>query len=112
MRPYITGHDTRIIAPTGFDFAPGDHADCNRNARPDECDILQLVSRDLNGNGRPDECDPCPVDVNDDGTVDFNDFLAFLNLYNAGSPRADLTLDGVVDFNDFLEFLSLYRTGC
>lgn len=112
MRPYIVGHDTGIFGPTGFDFAPGDHADCNRNARPDECDILQRLSRDLNGNGRPDECDPCPVDVNNDGGVDFNDFLAFLNLYNDQSPRADLNLDGLVDFNDLLEFLTLYNAGC
>jgi len=112
MRPYINGNDTQINAPTGFDFAPGDHADCNNNAQPDECDILNLVSRDLNGNGRPDECDACPVDVNADGDVDFNDFLEFLNLFTSRHRRADLTLDGLVDFNDFLEFLNLYNAGC
>ncbi|MBM4109616.1 MAG: hypothetical protein FJ255_12545 [Phycisphaerae bacterium] len=54
----------------------------------------------------------CPADWNADGTVDFNDFLAFLNDYNAGAPRADLNGDGVVDFNDFLAFLNLYNTPC
>lgn len=48
-------------------------------------------------------------DVDGDGTVDFNDVLAFLNLYNSGSLAADLTLDCVVDFNDFLAFLNLYN---
>ncbi|MBM4109537.1 MAG: hypothetical protein FJ255_12140 [Phycisphaerae bacterium] len=54
----------------------------------------------------------CRADVNCDGVVDFNDFLVFLNLYNAGSPLADLNGDSVVDFNDFLEYLNLYNAGC
>jgi hypothetical protein len=55
---------------------------------------------------------PCLADWNGDGTVDFNDFLAFLNDYNAGASRADLNGDGVVDFNDFLAYLNLYNAGC
>jgi hypothetical protein len=54
----------------------------------------------------------CLVDLNGDGIVDFNDFLGFMNLYNAGDPRADFTGDDVIDFNDFLEFLNLYNAGC
>jgi len=54
----------------------------------------------------------CPGDWNGDGVVDFNDFLAFLNDYNAQLPIADLNGDGVVDFNDFLEFLNRYTTPC
>jgi hypothetical protein len=54
----------------------------------------------------------CPADWNCDGSVDFNDFLAFLNDYNAGNRRADLNGDGVVDFNDFLAFLNLYNAPC
>jgi hypothetical protein len=52
------------------------------------------------------------ADWNEDGVIDFNDFLAFLNDYNAENPCADLNGDGVIDFNDFLEFLNLYNTGC
>ncbi|MBM4108814.1 MAG: hypothetical protein FJ255_08395 [Phycisphaerae bacterium] len=54
----------------------------------------------------------CRGDWNGDGVVDFNDFLAYLNDYNAGLPIADINGDGVVDFNDFLEFLNLYNTPC
>jgi hypothetical protein len=54
----------------------------------------------------------CPADFSGDTVVDFNDLLAFLNLYAASSPRADLTGDGVVDFNDLLEFLNVYNAGC
>jgi serine protease AprX len=54
----------------------------------------------------------CRGDWNGDGVIDFNDFLAFLNDYNAGLPIADLNGDGIVDFNDFLEFLNFYNTPC
>jgi hypothetical protein len=54
----------------------------------------------------------CIADWNGDGVVDFNDFLAFMNDYNAGDPRADLNGDGTVDFNDFLAFINLFNAGC
>ncbi len=54
----------------------------------------------------------CIADRNGDGVVDFNDFLAFMNDYNAGDPRADLNGDGIVDFNDFLAFINLFNAGC
>jgi len=52
------------------------------------------------------------ADWNEDGVIDFNDFLAFLNDFNAQDDCADLNQDGVVDFNDFLEFLNIYNAGC
>jgi hypothetical protein len=52
------------------------------------------------------------ADWNEDGVIDFNDFLAFLNDFNTEDPCADLNSDGVVDFNDFLEFLNVYNVGC
>ncbi len=53
-----------------------------------------------------------PADWNEDGVVDFNDLLEFLNRFNAQDPCADLNGDGVVDFNDFLEYLNLFNIGC
>jgi hypothetical protein len=57
-------------------------------------------------------CLRCPADLNQDGVVDFNDLLEYLNLYNAQDPRADWNGDGVVDFNDLLEFLNFYNQPC
>jgi len=54
----------------------------------------------------------CPADRNLDRTVDFNDVLGYLNEFNEGLPRADLTGDGVVDFNDFLAFLNYFNGPC
>ncbi|MBM4108513.1 MAG: hypothetical protein FJ255_06835 [Phycisphaerae bacterium] len=51
------------------------------------------------------------ADLNADGTIDFGDFLEFLNLYNAGDRRADFNLDGAIDFNDLLEMLNEMNAG-
>ncbi|MCC6677777.1 MAG: hypothetical protein IT436_11580 [Phycisphaerales bacterium] len=57
-------------------------------------------------------CPPCIADVDDDGLVDFTDYLAFLDMYRGGEPGADVTGDGVVDRSDWLLFLETYSTGC
>lgn len=55
---------------------------------------------------------PCAADLNQDGLVDFSDYLDFLTLFDAGDLRVDFTGDGIVDFADYLEFLNLYDLGC
>lgn len=54
------------------------------------------------------------ADFNGDGVVDPADFLAYLDAFVAGDPRADLNGDGILDSDDFFFFLDLYegvRTG-
>lgn len=60
-----------------------------------------------------------PIDLNNDGFVDFFDVSIFLSLYDvgAGDPipppaGADYIADGVLDFWDVAEFLRLYALGC
>jgi len=48
------------------------------------------------------------IDYNEDGLIDFGDYLEFLNRYDAQDPTADLNGDGIVDFGDYLEFLNFY----
>ncbi|HRQ71573.1 MAG TPA: GC-type dockerin domain-anchored protein [Phycisphaerales bacterium] len=55
---------------------------------------------------------PCIADWNRDGEVTTLDFLAFLNDWAAGDPRADLNGDGVVNTIDFLAFLNAWSAGC
>jgi hypothetical protein len=70
-----------------------------------------VTQNDLDiANGLINPC--CPGDWNNDGVIDFNDLLAFLNDYNAQNPRADVNQDGVIDFNDLLAYLNLYNTTC
>ncbi|MFG0284529.1 MAG: GC-type dockerin domain-anchored protein [Phycisphaerales bacterium JB039] len=54
----------------------------------------------------------CPADLDDNGALDFFDFLAFLNLYAAGDMRCDFTGDGVLDASDFVAFQTVYTAGC
>ncbi len=107
VRSYVTGHDTQLSLPTGFDFLPA-AADCNFNQLPDDCDIASGTSQDLDRNGVPDECQaPCVGDIDHDGTVNTVDFLALLQAWgpNPGHP-ADLDGDGTVGINDFLTLLT------
>lgn len=54
----------------------------------------------------------CVADFNDDGVVDTQDVLSFLNAWNAGESSADINRDGTVDTQDVLAFLNAWNTGC
>jgi glucose/arabinose dehydrogenase len=54
----------------------------------------------------------CRADLNEDGVLDFFDFLEFQDLFAAGDLRADFTGDGVLDVFDFLEFQAAFAAGC
>jgi hypothetical protein len=58
----------------------------------------------------PNACSRADWDEN--GVIDFNDMLAFLNTFNAQDLCADLDSNEVVDFNDFLAYLNLFNAGC
>jgi hypothetical protein len=55
---------------------------------------------------------PCPGDTTGDGIIEFDDFLAFFNGFDAGDDRANV--DGIagVDFGDFLAFFNSFDQGC
>ncbi len=54
----------------------------------------------------------CAGDINCDQGVDFGDFLAFFNCYDAETPCADIDGNPGVDFGDFLAFFNAYDVGC
>ena len=56
-------------------------------------------------------CPGRPGDYNGDTVVDTLDFLAFLNDWVAGNPKADWNGDTVVDTLDFLAFLNDWTLG-
>ncbi len=100
LRSYVTGNDTGLALPTGFDFMPGDGLDCNRNNVLDACEIASGALPDLNGNGVPDVCDGFTADLNGDGVVNGADLGLLLGSWNTGDPLADLNDDGIVDGAD------------
>jgi hypothetical protein len=72
---------------------------------------VDLYVQNVNPNGTLG-IPPCPIDFNADGQVNVGDFLAFLGLYAAGDPRADIDANGSINVADFLAFLSAYSAGC
>jgi hypothetical protein len=54
----------------------------------------------------------CRPDLNGDGQVNVQDYLAFLQLYAAADPRADFNSDGHVNVQDYLAFLQVFAGGC
>jgi hypothetical protein len=69
--------------------------------------ILPLIRRS------PDSLPPaCRADIDGDGGLDLFDFLAFVNLHNAGDAKADFDDDGVLTLFDFLAYTNAFNAGC
>ncbi len=124
LRAQIQSADTNLWRPSGFDFMPGGEIDCNLNFFPDACEIAMGLVEDLNGDGIPDECQVCAADLDGDGGTDADDFFAYLDLFAAGDPAADLTgssdptsraygvPNGTIDADDFFVYLDFFVEGC
>ncbi len=55
----------------------------------------------------------CQADFTGDGSLNFFDLAAYLDLYNAGDPGADLVAPtGVLNFFDLAAYLDMYNAGC
>ena len=52
------------------------------------------------------------VYVNNDGSVNTQDVLAFLNAWNADDPSSDCNGDSSINTQDVLCFLNLWNAGC
>ena len=56
--------------------------------------------------------EPCTADFNNDGVVNTQDFIAFLNAWATGDPLADWNDDGTIDTRDFIAYLGAWSAGC
>jgi hypothetical protein len=54
----------------------------------------------------------CDADFNDDGSVNSQDVLAFLNAWVVQDPSADINDDGTVNTQDVIAFLNVWTAGC
>lgn len=54
----------------------------------------------------------CPPDIDLNEQLDIFDFMAFINRFNSGDPRADLDGDGVLTIGDFLAYQTAFDAGC
>jgi hypothetical protein len=56
--------------------------------------------------------DLCYPDFTGDGVLDLFDFLAYVNLFNAGDDAADCDGDRALDLFDFLCYTNTFNDGC
>jgi hypothetical protein len=55
---------------------------------------------------------PCYADLDGDGDLTLFDFLAYVNLFNAGADSADCDQSGALDLFDFHCFTNAFNEGC
>jgi hypothetical protein len=58
------------------------------------------------------QCVTCPIDLNDDGVLNFFDVARFIEAYTNEDPAADLNNDNFFNFFDISAFLVAYQAGC
>ncbi len=79
--------------------------DGDGNVEPNEFVQIELCT--LSGEG----C--CPADLTGEGDLNLQDVFAYLGLYNAEDPQADLTEPfGVLNLQDVFAYLALFNAGC
>ena len=110
------GTETSMNSPSGIAIGPDGGvyiADTNNNS------ILQLtVNFPSDYQREPPPVPPPPppppspdgaADFNDDGAVDFADFILFAQAYGSADARFDLDGNGTVGFGDFISFVSAFE---
>ena len=123
--PCIDAGDNTALPPDTFDL---DQDGDTTEPIPLDLDGLPRVADDpgtpdigIGGNGQTAMVDmgafefhgiSCRPDVNDDGLVDTQDFILFLNLFVAEDRGAEFNRDGTIDTQDFIAFLNAWVTGC
>lgn len=53
-----------------------------------------------------------PLDLSEDGIIDFFDISQLIQFYVAGDPRADINGDSMVNVLDIMDFVARYNTPC
>lgn len=87
------------VATDGTIYAGGQFSSAGGNS-----DAWNVASYDCLGS--------CAADLTSDGTLNFLDVSAFLQLFGATDPAADFTDDGQFNFLDVSAFLAAYGAGC
>ena len=106
------------VAPRVYGFGLGARTDSATSEHwIDNWEFRVSSNSDQNADLVPDEC-RCRADFNNDGSIDFFDYLDFVDAFSQGdigqvdfSP-GDFNLDGQVDFFDYLDFVDVYSGGC
>ncbi len=74
-----------------------------------ESPIVDLGAIEFGASTATAECAP---DMIEDGVLDFFDVVAFISMWQARNPRADMNGDSQHDFFDVLIYLEMFSNGC
>ncbi len=55
---------------------------------------------------------PCLADFNRDNSIDFFDYLDFVEAFSSSHPSADINNDITIDFFDYLDFVNAFSSPC
>ncbi|MEN0019960.1 MAG: GC-type dockerin domain-anchored protein [Planctomycetota bacterium] len=89
------------VANVGFELAPIRIEPTLPGFAPVEFTVV--------GEAVADECLP---DIDESGSLDIDDFSAFVTAFFAGDAKADQNEDGVLDIDDFSRFVTNFFAGC
>ncbi len=82
-------------------------------AQADACDTLSGSTFSIGGGfWTIHTTPPCAADFNSDGSVDFFDYLDFVDAFSLADPIADFNGDTAIDFFDYLDFVDAFSIGC
>lgn len=73
-----------------------------------DCGFIYSSSATINVCGTP----ACRADFDQDGFLTFEDFDAFVAVFEAGAAESDFNGDGFLDFTDFDAFIQAFELGC
>ncbi len=76
--------------------------------KPGTAGPIAMTNLPVPSAGAPD----CAADFNNDGSVDFFDYLDFVDAFSANDPSADFNGDSSIDFFDYLDFVDAFSIGC
>jgi hypothetical protein len=106
----VGGGDVRTVREIAF--ASGDVGSGYSQMAPGGVLVLHLTFEDKSQGLFIAGLDDCYADLDGSGSLDLFDFLAFVNLFNAGDPAADCDASGGFDLFDFLCFVNAFNAGC
>jgi hypothetical protein len=129
VTPFCTAFgDPPEYSPDTRNLMSYSRKECRTNITPQQTERARYWTINWRRSTNPNPAEPgeqfnplyarqCLADWNNDGTIDFNDLLEYLNDFARANQCcynwfADLNGDYTADFNDLLEYLNLYSRPC
>ena len=98
---YDIGTSQGVDGPDGYFDDPTGSNPTYPNSRDEAYRVLLYITGEA-----------CRADFNMDGSVDFFDYLDFVDAFSTNAANSDFNHDGSIDFFDYLDFVDAFSIGC